>query len=375
MIKAEKLLRELIALPSVNPAFLPDADAWTGERRVAEFIAATAASAGLDVEFQEVLPGRANILSRLSPSSLVKTRIWLAPHMDTVNGTEDQFKPREHTGRLFGRGACDTKGSIAAMLRSICDLAKSTKRPRHTEITFLGLVDEEHAQSGSRCVAKSGLNADLAIVGEPTRQKVVTAHKGSSWLRLQTRGKSAHAAHPELGRNAIHDMAKVVELLETEYRAALARRAHPLLGSPTISIGVIAGGTQPNIVPDHCAIEADRRTLPGETEAGIRREVEQFLRSRNVRATCSSYKLAPCLPLETNPRLPLVAEFMRSAGQSKPAGVDYFCDASVLAQAGTPSVVFGPGDIAQAHTADEWISLADLESSATMLFRFLQRLP
>src|SRR5512141_405334 len=165
MTKAEKLLGELIALPSINPAFLPQADARTGEGRVAEFIAATAASAGLDIEFQEVLPGRTNVLARLSPSGSVQTRIWLAPHLDTVSGTEEQFKPRKQTGRLFGRGACDTKGSVAAMLSSICDLAESAKRPGHTEITFLGLVDEEHAQSGSRWVAKSGLKADLAIVG------------------------------------------------------------------------------------------------------------------------------------------------------------------------------------------------------------------
>ncbi len=375
MTKAEKLLRELIALPSVNPAFLPDSDARMGERRVAEFISATAASAGLDIELQEVLPQRANVLARLSPSGKLQKRIWLAPHMDTVNGTPAQFKPCKQSGRLFGRGACDTKGSVAAMLSSVCELAKSPKRPRHTEITFLGLVDEEHAQSGSRWVAKSGLKADLAVVGEPTRLKLVTAHKGSSWLRLETQGKSAHAAHPELGQNAIHAMAKVVELLETEYRAALTDRAHPLLGPPTISVGVIAGGTQPNIVPDRCSIEVDRRTLPGETEATIRREVEQFLRSRHHRAAACSSKLAPCLPLETDPQLPLVAQFMHSLGQRKPAGVDYFCDASVLAHAGTPSVVFGPGDIAQAHTADEWISLADLDRGTAMLFRFLQTLP
>lgn len=375
MTQVEKLLGELVGLPSINPAFVPDASVRTGERRVAEFIAATAKSAGVDIEFEEVLPGRANVHACLSPSGSVKVRVWLAPHMDTVNGTEDQFRPRKRAGRLFGRGACDTKGSIAAMLGSLCALAKSMKRPRNTEITFLGLVDEEHAQTGSRYVAKSGRKADLAIVGEPTRLKVVTAHKGSSWLRLETRGKSAHAAHPELGRNAIVAMAKAVELLETEYRDTLARRTHPLLGSPTISVGVIAGGTQPNIVPDHCALEVDRRTLPGETEAGLRREMREFLHSRHVQATCLSSKLAPCAPLETDPQLPLIAQFLRVARQPKAAGVDYFCDASVLAHAGTPSIVFGPGDIAQAHTANEWISLAELEKGAVMLSRFLQSLP
>lgn len=376
MTKTEKLLAELIALPSINPAYLPDGDARrTGERRMAEFLGATAASAGLDVEFQEVLPGRPNLFARLSPAGPVRTRIWLVPHLDTVNGLEEQFTPIKRHGRIFGRGACDTKGSVAAMLGTLCGIAASGQRPSHTEITFLGVVDEEHGQSGSRWVAKSGLHADLAIVGEPTRLRVVTAHKGSSWLRLETRGKSAHAARPELGRNAIHAMARVVELLETDYRDTLARRRHPLLGPATISVGVIAGGSQPNIVPDRCAVEVDRRTLPGETEIGLRREVLQFLRAHQLQASCLSSKLAPCLPLETDPKLPLVSEFLHSAGQKQPAGVDYFCDASVLAHGGIPSVVFGPGDIAQAHTEDEWLSLAELEKAIAILSQFLRTLP
>jgi acetylornithine deacetylase/succinyl-diaminopimelate desuccinylase family protein len=375
MTKTEKLLAELIALPSVNPAYLPGEDNRAGERRIAEFLAATAARAGLDVEFQEVLPGRPNLFARLLPAGPVRTHIWLVPHMDTVNGLEQQFTPVKRDGRIFGRGACDTKGSVAAMLSTLCRLASSGPAPTHTEITFLGVVDEEHGQSGSRWVAKSGLKADLAIVGEPTRSRVVTAHKGSSWLRLETRGKSAHAARPELGRNAIHAMARVVEVLETQYRDKLARRRHPLLGPATISVGVISGGTQPNIVPDRCSVEVDRRTLPGETEAGLRREVSRFLRAHKLRASCSSSKLAPCLPLETDPRLPVVSHFLRSARQKKPAGVDYFCDASVLAHAGIPSVVFGPGDIAQAHTNDEWLSLSELEKATAILSRFLQTLP
>jgi acetylornithine deacetylase/succinyl-diaminopimelate desuccinylase-like protein len=141
-----------------------------------------------------------------------------------------------------------------------------------------------------------------------------------------------------------------------------------------VNVGIIAGGTQPNIVPDRCVISIDRRTLPGETEAGVRREIAALLKSKKLGAEFSSVKLAPALPLETNPQLPLVRDFLRSAGQKKPAGVDYFCDAAVLSAAGIPSVVFGPGDIAQAHTADEWISLAELERGKNMLLRFLKSL-
>ena len=298
----------------------------------------------------------------------------MAPHLDTVNGSPEQFSPRISHGRLFGRGACDTKGSAAAMLTALCDLARNGRRPQTTEIIFAGLVDEENAQAGSRALAASGLRANLAIVGEPTRLQVVTAHKGSLWMELHTRGKSAHGARPDLGRNAVHAMAKVVDFLQTDYAALLRRRRHPLLGCATVSVGKISGGTQANIVPDHCAILVDRRTLPGETERGARREILSLFRGRNLKAAINDTKLAACAPLETDPALPLVAQFLRSARQRKPAGVHFFCDASVLARGGIPSVVFGPGDIAQAHTEDEWISLMSLNRARSMLLSFLRTL-
>jgi len=373
--KTEKLLRELIALHSVNPAFLPAGDPRAGERRVAEFLRALAAQSGLEVEFQTVLPGRCNLLARLPATGKTTRRVLLAPHLDTVNGTADQFNPTKQGGRLFGRGACDAKGCVAAMMTALCELATNRQRPASTEIIFVGLIDEENAQAGSRALTSRGWKADLAIVGEPTRLEAVTAHKGSLWLRLETRGKSAHGALPELGRNAVHTMARVVDLLQTKYAAELARKRHPLLGHATVSVGVISGGTQANIVPDLCSILIDRRTLPGETEARVRREIRAFLHRYHLQAICIDNKLAPCLPLETNPNLPLVAQFLASIGQRKPAGVHFFCDASILAQAGIPSVAFGPGDIAHAHTANEWISLESLERARSMLVRFLRALP
>ncbi|HVV70272.1 MAG TPA: M20/M25/M40 family metallo-hydrolase, partial [Verrucomicrobiae bacterium] len=360
MTKTEKLLRELIALPSVNPAFLPAGDPRSGEERVAEFLAATAARAGLDVTLQSVLPGRPNLWAQLTPSGKVKKRVLLAPHLDTVIASEVQFHPQKKHGRLYGRGACDTKGSVAAMLCALGELASSRQRPTETEIIFLGLIDEEDGQAGSRAIARSGLKADLAIVGEPTCLRVVTAHKGSIWMRLETRGKSAHGSRPELGRNAVLEMARIVTLLETEYAAQLARKRHPLLGTATVSVGTICGGAQANIVPDQCTISVDRRTLPGESQAGVWRETQALLRQAGLRARLADDKQAPCLPLETDPALPLVAQFLRTTGQRRAAGVNYFCDAAVLAGAGIPSVAFGPGDIAQAHTADEWISLKSL---------------
>jgi acetylornithine deacetylase/succinyl-diaminopimelate desuccinylase-like protein len=375
MTRTEKLLRELIALPSVNPAFLPGDRARTGERRAADFLASHGQLAGLDVKFQPVFPGRANLLARLKPRGKMRRRILLAPHLDTVNARDEQFIPRAKRGRLYGRGACDTKGSVAAMFSALCEVAGATRRPSETEIVFAGLVDEEHGQSGSRALAASGFKADLAIVGEPTGLRVVTAHKGNLWLRFQTRGRSAHGARPELGRNAIHAMARVVDLLETRYAASLRHRRHIILGRPTVSVGVISGGTQANIVPDLCSILADRRTLPGETEQSVRKEIASLFRTHGLEVSMIDEKLGACLPLETDIRTPLVAQFMNCIGQEGPLGVDYFCDASVLSQVGIPSVVFGPGDIAQAHTADEWVSLAQLDRARVVLTRFLSSLP
>ncbi len=372
-----KLLADLIAIPSVNPALVPAGDPHAGEERVTAFLENRARGAGLDCERSRVLPGRDNLLVRLRPARTPRRTILLAPHVDTVGGLDlpgHLFTPVVNNGRLFGRGACDTKGSVAAMFSALLAVARD-QPPVATEIVFAGLVDEECGQLGSRKLAGDRFKADLAIVGEPTRLKVITAHKGVLWLRLTTTGKAAHGARPELGRNAVHTMAKVVDLLETKYAAQLRRTKHPLLGRATINVGSIAGGTQPNIVPSQCVISIDRRTLPGERDATIYKDLRALLKSKGLSAAFVSLQGGPCMPLETSSRLPLVAQLMSVAGQRKPAGVDYFSDGAVLAAGGIPSVLLGPGDIAQAHTPDEWISIESLEQAERLLIRFLRSLP
>jgi acetylornithine deacetylase/succinyl-diaminopimelate desuccinylase-like protein len=329
------------------------------------------------VQRQKVLPERANVLIRLAPRGRVRQRVLLAPHMDTVGvANPTQFRPVRRGGRLHGRGACDTKGSVAVMLAALLAVARKQSRPAQTEIILAALVDEESMQAGSRQLARSALRADLAIVGEPTDLQLVTAHKGDLWLELSTRGRAAHGARPELGDNAIHHMADVVKLLETKYAAELRRRRHRLLGHPTINVGMIHGGRQPNIVPDQCAIRIDRRTIPGEKDADVKREIIAFLRRHGQTVELSDTKVdEPAPPLETPIDHPLVKEFLAANGQRQPGGVDFFTDAGVLAAAGIPSVVFGPGNIAQAHTADEWVEIKQLESGTDRLSRFLQGLP
>ena len=371
-----RLLQDLIALPSVNPAFFSDPQLH-GEHRVAAFLESAARGQGLDVESQAVVPGRSNLLVRLSPRGEVRHRVLLAPHMDTVGEPAYalQLTPVVRDGRIYGRGACDTKGSVAAFFQSLLNVATSGPRPNHTEILFVGLIDEENMQLGSRHFAQHGPQGDLAIVGEPTGLEIVTAHKGDVWLRLRTTGRSAHGATPHRGKNAVTAMARIVLALETEYAAELAARpAHPRLGRPTVNVGRIDGGRQPNIVPAECTIDIDRRTLPGETEAGVRREIIALLRRHGLKASYDNLRTSPCEPLDTCPDLPLVRSLTRAAGRKGTRGVHYFTDAAPLAAGGTPSVVFGPGDIAQAHTEREWLAISQLEKSIQILERFLRAL-
>lgn len=371
-----RLLQDLIALPSVNPAFFSDPNLH-GEHRVAEFLASAARRHGLEVESQPVVPGRSNLLVRLTPRGPVRHRVLLAPHLDTVGDPAYalQLKPVVRDGRVYGRGACDTKGSVSAYFQSLLNVTAAGPRPAHTEILFVGLIDEENMQLGSRHFASHGPKSDFAIVGEPTGLEIVTAHKGDVWLRLRTIGRPAHGATPHRGRNAVTAMSRIVLALETEYASELAARpAHPRLGRPTINVGRIDGGRQPNIVPAECIIDIDRRTLPGETEAGVRREIRALLQRQGLKACFDTLRTSPCEPLETNPDLPLVQALTRAAGRRITRGVHYFTDAAPLAAGGIPSVVFGPGDIAQAHTEREWLAISQLEKSILILERFLRGL-
>ena len=367
-----ELLKDLIALPSVNPAFMPGNSDWTGETRMVAYLEKLGKKAGLRVKKQKAAPGRENILLSGKPSGKITQRVVFAPHLDTVPPHDPkQLTPTIAGGKLFGRGACDTKGSAAAMLWAILQV----EQHRNTEVIFAGLADEEDGQRGSRALTASGFRADLVIVGEPTSLRLVTAHKGDLWLNIETHGKAAHGARPELGINAVHEMARVVEVVSGSYAKAIGRRVHPLVGPATVNIGSIRGGNQPNIVPDECIIQIDRRTLPGEKDAAVIAELRKHLKEAGLKAEVINTKNATCFPMETTLTNPLVQQFARSINSTEPLGVDYFCDASVFAAVGIPSVVFGPGDIAHAHTATEFVPIAELETAARKLLKFLQTLP
>ncbi len=368
------LLWELVAIPSINPS-LDHEGIGCGEQPVAIYLQSIAEKKGLEVYRQPVLPGRENLIIRLTPPGKVRQKILLAPHLDVVPAPLSSFSPKISKGRLHGRGSCDTKASVACFFHALTDLADSPQRPKETEICFIGLVDEEFAQFGSRKFAKLGPKGDLAIIGEPTQLQVVTAHKGSLWIQLKTLGKSAHGATPEKGINAIEAMQRALGILYHEYTLLLSKRMHPLLGQATLSVGTIHGGSQPNVVPDLCMVDLDRRTLPGESVDGIIEELEACFSSLGTqKPEIRVSRKVPCPPLQTDPDLPLVRSFLQKVGRRKSKGVSYFTDASPISMGGTPAIVFGPGNIDQAHSRDEWVSLEEVGLGYAKILNFLQSL-
>ena len=356
----------------MNPAFAGPNEDLAGEHRMVDFLSAVGTKAGLKVSRQKVVRGRENLLVTLPAIGRRKNRILLAPHLDTIGVDKSQLTGRLSNGRIEGRGACDTKGCVAAMFYAMLQLAADPNRPKGLEVCFVGLADEENAQIGSRAFSRRCPSADLAIIGEPTRLQVVTAHKGDFWIELETRGKAAHGSRPELGRNAVKRMAKLVVALETEYAASLKEIQHPLLGHATINVGTICGGSQPNVVPDRCCIRVDRRSLPGESLKSVERELAAVARSVGVALKITDIRGRPTPALETDPTLPAVRQFLKATGLRRTYGVDYFCDAAIIAESGIPCIVFGPGDIAQAHTTNEWISVASLRRGSELLLRYLK---
>lgn len=369
-----RLLCELVEIPSINPRLLPDREDLTGEARVADFLAEEAKKLGISARKMRVLPGRSNLLLRLRPPGKVRQRVLLTPHLDVVPAEEKDFKATIKNGNLHGRGACDTKGSVASFFSAFAQIAQNGPRPKNTEIVFVGLVDEEFGQAGSRMLAQKGPKGDLAIAGEPTKLKVVSAHKGNLWIRLSTQGKAAHGSTPENGKNAIEAMTAVLQCLYSDYSKILAQKSHPLLGSPSLSIGRIKGGTQPNVIPNHCEIDLDRRTLPSETPASVKKELVEILAAKGLAPKYSNARDASCPALETDPSLPLAQSFLKAAKRRKSHGVPYFTDASPIAMGGTPALVYGPGNIAQAHSKDEWVPLKEVEDCRDAVYRFLKDL-
>ena len=373
-----ELCQALVRIPSVNPDGDPGTP-HTGEAACAAYIQTFLEACGASVTLEEVEPNRPNVIGRFpslpSADGKKKPRIVFAPHTDTVSVggmTIDPFSGDLRDGCLWGRGASDTKGPMAAMLWALYEM-RSLIPALPVEIHFAGFMSEESAQLGSQHFAAHHGPYDFAIIGEPTSLKTVFKHKGCLWADIHTHGVAVHGATPERGVNAIVKMANLVQALDTTFRKQLVTLGgdDEWLGASTINLGMIRGGTRSNIVADHCTLRVDMRTTPGLNDnGGALKTLTDFVYQIDPAATVSP--LPETYPLNTDAENPFVQQLIRCGADL--TGAPWFCDAAFLAVAGTPAIAIGPGSIAQAHTKDEFIAIQDLQDGAAFFQRFIEQL-
>jgi acetylornithine deacetylase/succinyl-diaminopimelate desuccinylase family protein len=384
-------LSELVAIPSVNPMGRLAEGEQFFEHRVTAYLELLFRRRGIVCQRQPVEPKRENIIARVDgrvrPEDGGRV-LLLEAHQDTVpvdGMTIDPWNPKVVDGRIYGRGSCDIKGGLAAMLGALVRLAEE-QPPDMPTVILACTVNEEFGYTGATALTelwtKPGESIvprrpDVAIIAEPTLLDVVVAHKGTCRWKCHTHGRAAHSSQPQLGDNAIYKMARVVAAFESYAREAqTSNRSHPLCGRPTLSVGTIHGGLSVNTVPDHCTIEIDRRVLPGEQASDVYQEVIEYVaRQPGINFPLEhepAFLRGPSLSDTHNGPLAdrLVAVARRLLGRGEKIGVPYGTDAATIAGAGVPSVVFGPGSIDQAHTADEWLALDQLTKASDALYEF-----
>lgn len=373
------LLADLVRLPSVNPMGRTDLPPeLLYESRVSRFLEHQLRNLGVAVRRQPVAPGRDNLVATYTPPHPAPFTVLFEAHQDTVPVdamTVEPFGARVEGGRLYGRGACDVKAGIAVMFAAFARLARE-QPPGSAAVALAYTVDEEHAGLGVQELVRSGVRADYAVVAEPTRLNIVNAHKGVVRWVLETTGRACHSSRPDDGVNAVYRMARLLGGLEAYAGHLRHAPADPVLGPPTASVGRIAGGVSPNTVPDFCRADIDRRLIPGEDPVAVGEHLTRFLKASPgvdfpftlTPSPAGCPPLSPALSGELVARLGACIDSV--VGKHVVHPVPFGTDAATVAQAGVPAVVFGPGDIAQAHTKDEWIDLAQLEPAAEILFRF-----
>ena len=363
----EELLAQMIAIETVNPFFGGPAE---GQERLVGRLETLARGWGLGTRRLPVPAGGENLLVTCEVDPAAP---WLLfeSHVDTVSTagmTVDPFRVKTEGDRLYGRGACDTKGSGAAMLWALQDYVRAAKRPHNVGLLFA--LDEEARMTGAKAFAATELKSFLprlrgVIVGEPTLMRPVIATNGVMRWKTITRGRAAHSSVPANGKSAISAMLRVVDALETRYVPTVTG-SHPLTGRAAMSVNVIRGGTQVNIIPEYCEIECDRRTIPGETEAQVWAEVDAVLAGHDVER--SDVYVVPSMGDElSRDFLKLLQPVLTRHGlETVGRGEPYVTDASHFGAAGAAAIVIGPGDLAQAHTKDEWVSRRQLAQAVAV---------
>ncbi len=367
-----ELLSNLVGINSVNPVF-----GGPGERDVFDFLTSWFEQRRIRFECQHVLPGRQNIFARIGPTE--GPALMLEAHMDTVGvdgwATGSPFELRKEGERYFGRAACDTKASLAAFLSVFERFAKSPE-DLNCGLVFAATVDEESEQLGAFELArkKDDLGVGFAITGEPTCSDVITRHKGVGRYLLTTTGRAAHASTPELGESAIYKSARICQRLETLEAELKSRPRKSEIERGTLSVGVIRGGIGFNVVPDSCQIDIDRRLGTTENASEARAELELICESEPGSKLEVFLERPPLRgDLSSGFANGLLASAAKVECPIEIREVPYMTNAVSYEAAGISSVVFGPGDIAQAHKTDEYIESGQMLKSLRILEQFLLR--
>ena len=366
----QKLVCELVAIESVNPDLVATG---SGESKIAAFVASWLAAEGLAVQVVEPVPGRASVIGVLAGAG-GGTSLMLNAHMDTVGagGMKDPFAPIVREGRVYGRGAYDMKGSLAAIMIAAREAKKLKLRG---DVIVAAVADEEVASVGTAAVLKR-VEADAAIVTEPTEMRLCLAHKGFAWLEVETRGVAAHGSRPDLGVDAVGHMGRILtEVLKLDRRLH-AGRGHLLLGTGTIHASLIEGGQELSTYPARCVVKLERRTIPGEDGASALREIEEVISA--ARKEDPALEASARLLMERPPSQLGADSFVTEAVEKaateelrrKPEviGVAYWMDMALSNAVGIPTVAFGPSGEG-AHADVEWVDLASLETCVQVYLR------
>ncbi len=374
-------LADLIRINSVNPNY----DGGVPEREIADFIENYFQQRQIETWRQHVYDDRPNVIARL-PGRDSSRRIVLEAHMDTVSVTGMEIAPWDPVvrgGKMYGRGSCDTKAGMAAMMRAVSSLADDAIVPP-CDVLFAATIDEEYSYRGvvafcqAMNAAGTALQADAAIVAEPTGLQSVIASKGLVRWKIETRGKASHSSKPHLGVNAIDQMAHLITALQHDTRR-LSVHSHPLLGPATCNVGVIRGGVQVNFVPDRCEIEIDRRMLPGEDCDSVLDHYQDLIETLATEHQDFDAVMHPPMltdrPLETPSHASAVAVMSHVLQQlgydPTPIGVPFCSDASKFGAIGIPSMILGPGSIDQAHAAVEFVDCEQVLQAAEIYRNFV----
>ena len=368
---AVALARALVAIDSRNPTLVPGAP---GESGCALFLSSVLREWGFDVELLEQIPGRPNLVARIgargSPS------LMFAGHLDVVGVegmTHSPFEAFTRDGRLYGRGSADMKGGIAAMCAAAARAVTSKSR---RGIVIAAVVDEEYESLGMRALLDSGVRAEAAVLTEPTKLAICPAHRGFVWMNVSIRGRAAHGSRYDIGVDAITHAGLLLAELDSLERTREKGLRHPLLGRGSLHASTISGGTGLSTYPESCELAIERRTLPGETSDTALGEIQDAMarvKERDPRFDGTVALATAQSPSDVSEGAPIVerlASAIRAEGLPLSVeGLSAWTDAALLNEAGIPAVCFGPGDIALAHSAEEWVPLDEIEKATNVLGR------